>query len=365
MHISKGLAVFLFGIIIIIALLFIGVFSYSRALPAAKQSLIAARSTTPILRRSYPSVIAGNWEPSTWHLDAILKKEVNNLKKLGVNTLSVVPHYDYKNGAPRLADRSEKKYVDRIIRAKKQGFAVLITPDFVGGDNNKIPVPLSQFLDDTKKISLYWASIAEKYQVEFFAPQNEFDWVIRFSFFDDNPQKFEDAISISNQWHRDILAELKKIYKGKTMYKFASRSEHIDGTGYDYVGVDFGHNERPLEQFRADITRLYEITATIARNSGNQWLVGEAWMPYQKRKGPLVGGVLRTHDGQSIDELQDDFFQAAIDAYIAFDGQPKPQGFFFIAYIMPSMNIKGRPAEEVIRAFYQKLGAVDTPLDRR
>ncbi|MBI4019327.1 MAG: hypothetical protein HY364_03670 [Candidatus Aenigmarchaeota archaeon] len=100
-------------------------------------------------------------------MDMILS-ESKNLRKLGVNTVSVVPHYDYENGKTVLRDSIES-HINRIVRAKQEGFAVMLVPDFAGGDSKKIGVPLEQFLSDARNISLDWALIAEEYNVEYFA----------------------------------------------------------------------------------------------------------------------------------------------------------------------------------------------------
>ncbi|MBI3334048.1 hypothetical protein HYZ97_01035 [Candidatus Pacearchaeota archaeon] len=307
-----------------------------------------------ILERSYPEIIKGNWEPSTHHMDLILENEIENIKALGVNTISIVPHYDYKDKELVLRDRKQD-HIDRILKAKENGFAILLVPDFVGGDNAKSSVPLSQFLEDARNISLEWASIAEEYEIEYFAPQNEFDWFIRHSYFNDSSEHFDEAVKISSKWHQDIIPEIKVRFEGKTMYKFASESNLINTSGYDYAALDFGHYQRSLSDFREGIKRIYNITSYIAHNSNSSWIVGEAWMPYKERRGPIAAGDLYSQDNISINDLQDEYFQVAGEEYLNFQGPVKPSGFIFIAYLMPSMEIKDRPAEKTIRDFFEKM----------
>ena len=306
------------------------------------------------LTRTYPAVIKGNWEPSTFHLDQILAFEVDSLQAMGVNTVSVVAHYDYRDGVAVLRD-SVDQIRGRILRAKEAGFAVMLVPDFVGGDNTKATVPLEQFLDDSTRIARQWALVAEELKVEYFAPQNEFDWYVRWSFFEDDPTRLPQAVKVANDWHRDVLAEITPLYHGKTIYKLTTESPEIGVPGYDYLGVDFGHYQRSLAEFRAGIRRLYAQVARAAEQHGTEWLVAEAWIPYLERRGPGAGDFLKASDGTSIEANQHKYFEVAIEEYQAVTGPVKPSGFIFIAYLMESMDIKDRPAEAVLTSFFQVL----------
>lgn len=309
-----------------------------------------------IPERNYPSVIKGNWEPGENFLERMLKNHVQDLKALGVNTLSVVPGYEYKDDKPRLRgigpiSGSKQQFIDIIKDARKAGFAVLLCPDFVGGDGAKITVSEDQFLTEMKTISLEWAKIAEEQKVEYFCPSNELNWVIRYNYYlDDNETGPKKAHNSSDRFHRDFLPELQAIYKGKTMYKGASTDLTIDAKGYDYIGLDFGHYGNSPEKFRENVKSYFNAFSLSAQQSGNQWLVAELWLPYNQK-----GQATTTPDGQSYDELQDDLYQIVFDEYKSFSGAVKPSGLMFIAYLMDGIDIKGRPAEELIRDFFNSL----------
>lgn len=320
-----------------------------------------------VYQRNFPKVIAGNWEPSTEHMLKIIAEEKGNIKSLGVNTISVVPNYIFENGKPVLSAGKvgpvkvigdpKQYHIDQIIKAKEVGFAVLLVPDVVGGDNIKVEgLNLEQFLEEAKKISLEWAQIAEKYQVEYFAPQNEFDYVLDFNFSHPNENNRQKYVDINNQWHKDVLPQIRERFKGKIIYKTASPDFRIEASGFDYIGIDFSQYSNNLEEFRKSVRGYYQKTSENAKTSGTGWLVGEFWVPYRERKGPTLGEVLRSKDGNvNYDESQDEIYRIATEEYLNFTGEVKPSGFIFIAYIMPSMDIKGRPAEQVLKNFFQKL----------
>ncbi len=320
-----------------------------------------------VFQRNFPKLIAGNWEPSSEHMLKVIEMEKENIKSLGVNTVSVVPNYIFENGKPflsagkvgpiKLAGDPKQYHIDQIVKAKKAGFAVLLAPDLVGGDNKKVEgVELESFLEETKKISLEWAQIAQQYQVEYFAPQNEFDYVLDFNFSEPNENNRQKYVDISNQWHKDLLSGIKQVFKGKIMYKTASPDFNIEASGYDYIAIDFSQYNNNLEEFRKNVKNYYQKTSENAKASKTQWVVGEFWVPYRERKGPVVGDVLKSKDGSvNYEQAQDEIYQIASEEYLNFSGEIKPSGFIFIAYIMPSMDIKGRPAERVLKNFFQRL----------
>lgn len=300
------------------------------------------------LMRRYPATIKGNWEPSFAEMEQILDDEVSNLKDLGVNTVAVVPPYRYEDGRATLASR-EVEYISQIVRAKKNGFSVLVAPDFVGGGSAEAGVAEQQFLSDSREIALHWADIAETYKVEYFAPQNEMDWFYDWSYYGgENPEASQAAIS---DWHTDLRPKLRQTFSGQLVYKFTAPDQRVAVEGYDILAVDFGHYQRGPEEFRAGVRETYALTAAHANRLNTDWMVGEFWNPYVGHDGQ----ALYAPSGQSYKELQDDMLRIATDEYLAFEGSPQPNGFMFIAYLMDGQDVKDRPAEQVLRDFFSQL----------
>jgi len=298
--------------------------------------------------RNYPEIIKGNWEPSSFHMTKMLNADSGRIKKLGVNTVSISAEYGLnKDGSYYLRD--EELLLSNIVKAKENGFAVLVAPNFVGptGHNFKeegIDVNEEKYLKISEEIALKWAEISEKYKVEFFAPQNEFNFMVGSNFAEDNESK---KAMITSKWHKDMLPKIKNIYTGRTVAKLADPTQDIDVTGYDYVGMTISHGTDSLDGFRNRISDQYKRIQDIAKRSNTKWMVSEAWFPYS---GPFYQGSVN-RNGESLDGLQDDYFRISIEEYKKIT-ENKPVGYIFIAWIMPGMDVKNRPAEKVLEDFY-------------
>jgi len=296
--------------------------------------------------RKYPNFIKGLWEPSPLHFN----KAINDagLKGLGVNTVSVSVEYIFdEQGNYRITDPGEELMVSNLIKAKKEGFTVLVAPNFGGPSARpeQMPITLEEFLEISKEVAIKWAKISEAYGVEFFAPQNEFDVAV---------SRFTDSVgerfNLTSQWHLEILPELRKVFKGKLMVKLADPHENLNFSGYDLIGITARHDEVPLEEFREYIKNKYDDLVSSANVSNTDWLVSEAWFPYG---GPFYS-VTTNRNGESLDELQDDYFQISIEELKKFE-KNKPVGFIFIAWSMPGMDIENRPAEQVLHDFFTSI----------
>lgn len=300
-------------------------------------------------KRNYPNVLKGNWEPSSFHMAKMLREDLDRIKELGVNTVSVSVEYALdKDGSPFLRD--ENQLIANIVRAKEAGLAVLVAPNFVGpgGHNFKeegININKENYLKVSEEVALKWAAISEKYRVEFFAPQNEFNGMIGGNFANSD----DEIAQVTSDWHRQLLPKIKAIYSGRTMVKLSTAQKGIDVSGYDYVGITIFHGNDQLEEFRRRIIKQYQIVSEVAENSQAKWLISEAWFAYG---GPFFQQT-KNSSGQSLDDLQDDYFKISLDEYLEIT-QNKPVGYIFIAWIMPGMDIKNRPAEKVIKEYFYK-----------
>ena len=118
-------------------------------------------------------------------------------------------------------------------------------------------------------------------------------------------------------------------------------------SGYDLIGVTVYHGNMQPEEFREFVRGEYAAVADSARLSGAHWLVSEVWFPY---KGPFYPFEY-SRDGQSLDDLQDDYFRISIEEFQEFS-ENVPAGYIFMAWTMPGMDVKGRPAEEALQEFF-------------
>ena len=298
--------------------------------------------------RNYPSIIKGNWVPSTSEMTQILNSEVEELKELGVNTVSIVLEYNLNQDGSYYLEAGDEVYISQLKKAKKVGFAVLVSPNFVGAAGHNyaeegIDIDLERHLKNSEEVALKWAKIAEEYQAEFFAPQNEFNGPIRGNF----AETEEEEVRTTTEWHQEMLPKLKGIFTGKLMAKLDNPREGIDVSGYDYVGMTISHGNGPMEGVRKWLADSFVILKKIGEKSNAKWLVSEAWFPYG---GPYYPKNVN-EDGKSLDELQDDYYKMSLEEYQKAGGKD----YIFIAWLMPGMEIKDRPAEIVMKEFFAKV----------
>ncbi|PIQ68970.1 MAG: hypothetical protein COV91_01440 [Candidatus Taylorbacteria bacterium CG11_big_fil_rev_8_21_14_0_20_46_11] len=322
----------------------------------------------PNLKRTYPKTIKGLLDPGGVHFRKIIESEVSAIKELGVNTLYIYPNYKYDNGkiklsttsrgggAPSFASDAVNDYIWQIVQAKKNGFAVMLSVGYGGGENSEFDVPLEQFLKDAKDSALYWAEIAEKYQVEYFVPALEADWQIYREYYHPDWSRHLQAVNAFNQLHQELLPDIKKIYTGRVAIQKALKTDKILVPGYDLVGLDDNPNGKSPEQFRLDLIQDFDDMETIAKNSDAEWFVAEFWVPYLEQAGPDQPKVQKKYgDGQAYEDNLHEFYKIAAEEYKNFSGDSKPVGFGFTSYLLNQASIKDRPAEQVVKDLFDAI----------
>lgn len=100
------------------------------------------------IKRDYPEIIKGNWEPSAHYMSELMQDEVDNLKKLGVNIVSVAVEGEIKEDGSFVVE-NEEMVRSNILKAKENGFAVLVSPNFVGGGNPELKERGIAMLEET------------------------------------------------------------------------------------------------------------------------------------------------------------------------------------------------------------------------
>lgn len=307
----------------------------------------------PSLTRRYPDYVKGNWEPNETYMHKMIRTDSEELKEIGVNTVSVAAEYDFdKDGSYYMREGVEEEVRSNIVLAKEEGFAVWLAVSFIGGgdiksyDDRGIGITLDDYLTASEEAALKWAKTAEEFNVEYFGPQNELDCMLMSNFEDDGPTRDR----ILGNWYRQILPKVKSEFTGKVIAKFCWVEENIpetasDYVGYDYVGMAISHGTANLDNYRTHVKEQFERISDLALGSNSEWMVLEAWHPFG------VAISTKNEDGESLDELQDEYFEVLISEYEQFEGV-KPAGFFFHSLIMPGSNVKGRDAEDVLRDFF-------------
>lgn len=154
-----------------------------------------------------------------------------------------------------------------------------------------------------------------------------------------------------------MLKEIKKLFGGKTVSQIGLNSPNHLARGYGYRGIGVNQVSNEISNWKEKVKRIYQEAETSARNSQSGWLVTEAWIPFLKMKpgSPDQGEPMTSPKGGSYDELQDEFYQIAVDEYLSFAGQTRPSGFFFTQYLMPWAKVKGRASKVVLKHFFQKI----------
>lgn len=322
--------------------------------------------SAPTPKRQNIEVIKGTFDPG--YTESLLQNNLKGVSGTGFNTIYIYLNYEYdQEGSLKLASpfgkgdfspKAPDEYTGLIKLAKQNNLGVHLTLEFGGGHNKPLGVPQDKFLEDVRREATNWAAIAEENQVESFAPASEIDFHINKEYFGNDPARRGEVVKIVNEFHADVLPEIKKVFAGKTVYQHASYDHStIDATGYDLIGVDFGPAGRDLDQFRSDVKGWFKTVSETAKNSHTDWFVSEFGVTFKKLEmGQREGGeVLKTNSGESYDDLQDEFYKVATEEYLNFSGDEKPKGFGIFSYLHPIAKVYERPAEKVLKDFFSKI----------
>lgn len=295
--------------------------------------------------RIYPETIKGLWEPDTLSLNKIVGSQdaVFELKNIGVNTIAVSLGYivDEEGNTSVLGIEMVAKIIEM---AKNAGFAVLLSTDDVPGfiyESETGPSP-----GQINKVALLGAEMAETYNVEYYAPQNEFN--------DDlDREEFEagEVTGFASEWFEDLVPEIKKIYSGKLIAKIGRPDDKLRLPSADAIAYTIDHYNEDLDVYRERIRQEYQDMAAAAKASKTDWFVGETYLFFDSDDPEDLDG--KTTD--ELRELQDDYHRIALEELLNFDGKPKPIGFTFMGYLMKGLEIRDTESEDVIREYFQKI----------
>lgn len=310
------------------------------------------------LLRLYEDRIHGVWEPSATHAAVMLMKDSDRLKDIGINTVCVVASYEFKaDGTFEVRDINH--VYSNLIKAKEAGFAVYLSINFLGDASQTLneigfELDLAGFFELAASEALRWAEIGEEYNVEYFNVHNEMNCFTLMNYYDEMGDSQRMA-ELMGEWHRAILPQVKEKYTGMVVAKFcAAEFEHISPTGsmyegYDVIGMTHQHFLKDLVEFRAFTKERYQLAETMSRLAGAEWMIGEGWFGFSS----MFYGTEFNEAGESLDDLQSDYYRVSLEEYDGFSGQ-SPVGYIFHSWGMKGTSVKGRPAESVLRAFFSQ-----------
>ncbi len=239
-----------------------------------------------VFERKYQEPINGVWEPGPIYNRIGTIYFTKDYKDIGVNTYSIIPKYDHKDG--RLVHNadyvitgekdSDTETVANLIRAKKAGFqTVLIAHDLYdlfpdANQNKNEKINHEDYTDDIERTALQWAEVAEKYKSEYFVPINEFEYVLY-----ENGYSAEQACQITNEMYRKIIPKVREIFKGKIYCRVGGMDAEfgcMDFSLCDIFGFTYGFSGT---NYQSNFEKLFETGEKLSAKYGKPYIMAEAF----------------------------------------------------------------------------------------
>ncbi len=297
------------------------------------------------LTRVYPKQVRGVWNPSPIFAYLMVRDDLEKLKDLGVNTIYVNLLYQYVGGKFVLQsfpgiplEKAEREYIDRIVKIKKAGFSVALLPHFgsFAGQAERIPA-LDAASQDALEQAKKWAEICEEYKVEYFAPANEYEWWLGGA----QGLSRNEAVQRSSRWNAEALAAVRKVYKGKVMFRaseYALNAEPLpSAAGFDVLGFALTLQGRDRKQDQDHIQKVFANARKVAEKDHLAWRVDEFFL------------FSKDHTAQEMSDL----YMVVLDEYRqAMKSDTPPEGFTFFGWNMPDCAIRGTAVAETVRRYF-------------
>jgi hypothetical protein len=294
--------------------------------------------------------VKGIWEPMAPFVFLI---DMDRLKADGINTISFGPpafHWSLNIAYKPIAAAIVK-------RAHKKGLAVHLAPNS-WGPGFSVHDPHPEMEPWLTEVAIEWAKFAEKYNVDFYSPQNEPDIVL--------------GVEGIEAWAEKILPEIKKHYSGTTVLKLGtmminpdeggSYSYRVDlpywsgddaecqgyiyyprTFGWDYLMVDIFPDDDLTHTgtFPENLGRLIDTAVDWAEKQENKGvMMGE--FAYPRNKPGLVASIMPGPEVSPEDQAlrTGEYLDAAM---------PKVDGVIYCGWILSGYGIKGYPVEAAIK----------------
>ena len=311
------------------------------------------------------TIIRGIWEPGAWDQLASFVNDTSGQKRLeslGINTVSVVGSFDVLENGEYEFPFTIAFIETEIVRYKKLGFAVFLSGNSRGAPSDVDPEQaLENYLLSCKMAAIELAELGERYNVEYFSPNNEFEGSLadeafpsRFQSynppetpFDPTDSGTDTRVEAASGWFKDILPELRQAFSGKIIAKMGEAHPSYMVEGYDYLAFTVDHHNLNKSDFRRLVRKQYKDIADAAARSGVSWMVGEAYFHYGDE-----GLDLDASTKSFLKDMQQHYFDISLDEYLSFDQVPRPSGYIFIGYFMEGIEIKDSSSEAIIRDYF-------------
>lgn len=321
---------------------------------AKQQALLISKNLlyqkiTPVPAPMVAEKIKGCWEIQD--INKLVATELDHLKKIGINTITFSPQLDQtKNSDVRESPLAEIITKIAINKLHSAGIRVMLEPSPMGPEAAPKASDLKKFQDRMKGITLRYAEIAEKYQVEYFSPLSE--------------SEHHMGIEAAEQWMQEILPEVRKRYKGKIMWKKTGADlslaeskqlrHDINFSGYDYIVLDvFREGTDPtLQEHKEYIQTLIENTKVQAKADGvPQVILGEfggTILPVTHEPGRYLGDYQKKQSRPMTNKELAETTRAVLEL-----AENMVDGYIYSSCSMEGRGITVIPeVEEVIKEWY-------------
>jgi len=323
----------------------------------------ASETSVPLLERIVDqkkeeeiSIYKGIWTPTLLIEDPnYLDSNAQKLKDLGINTIFIAALPPLSESdlekigqslSPELVEivremipNEEELVINFIQTAHRNGFKVALTV----GD----PPGLRNIDWETMNLRIVEvAKLAEKYDVELFAPLNEAD-----KYFTENV----------GEWRQEILPKIKKVYHGDILWKGAgiglpekeltdeflkelSERPPGDFSGYDYRGYSslLLPEEQTIEEYTQNVDDVLKYVLALAKKDGCKGVMIAEF-------GVLQGGPWSEEEIARAYEI---VLEKGKDEVVGFFAFSEP----VLGVELPGMVIEENPkAQEVIREWYTEI----------
>ena len=178
---------------------------------------------------------------------------------------------------------TEEKITNMIEKAHSKGLNVylVIYPEYLYKHEGPVIKEENQaeFLQEMSNITIRWAKIAEKYDVEIFSPPNEiFDYV-----------GYKDGFN----WLNKISNNIKTVYSGNIVPRGMGAYRYYDGlyerkganfdfSNWDYIGFDlFGNGVKTFKEYRTYVSATIDKALSLKQKYRSKGIIfGEVGYPH-------------------------------------------------------------------------------------
>lgn len=311
------------------------------------------------LTRKYPQTIKSVLISTPGSEKRVLQEHGKDMKEMGINTIQIIVmakkgndgHF-YPQIGPLPGSLQLNYYKNLIAEAKKQGFAVWVSPGFpASGMNYPNDLTFSSKEEWEKGLVdgvVELAQVFEDYQVEYYSPLVEPDLILVNNGITGMALN-EELVKLADAVHPQV----KKVFKGKIIVKVTEARTTpqplreppdfegmwtAEGRGAAILGLDSLPPFQGLDSYRQMIREQFIPASKVSAKLAIPWLVAE----YAQGESGVIG-VGSSWNTQALKEVFDKFLNS----------QPKPIGFSFNFWDFVEGE-KNKAVKETFKEFYSK-----------